>query len=132
MCFTTALTLITEVIVSEGGTENKPEAVDVAEHKSTMSMCKCLCVRVPWVCTHICSVNTGKIKTIEIFHALKEIIPSRKYSIMYSKSSLSQVQHFFFFFFRAEQVRSWDSAFGFEVICGRVGLLNEIKQSLKH
>lgn len=32
VCFTTALTLITKVIMKEGGTENMPEAVDVAEH----------------------------------------------------------------------------------------------------
>lgn len=60
--FTTALTLITKVIMREGGTENMPEAMDVVEQKSTM----CVCVRAlanvymyVWRgCVHIFAVRT--------------------------------------------------------------------------
>lgn len=45
VCFTTALTLITEVIMREGGTENMPEAMKVAEQMNTM-------------CVHVVSVST--------------------------------------------------------------------------
>lgn len=67
MCFTTALTLITKVITREGGTENMPEAVDVAEQASTMCKCKYSGVRGVGVCTYLpISPNTSDPQTNQI------------------------------------------------------------------
>lgn len=67
MCFTTALTLITKVITREGGTENMPEAVDVAEQASTMCKCKCSGVCGVGVRTYLpISPNTSDPQTNQI------------------------------------------------------------------